>query len=264
MLFGNPLHPEDYFANREVLVTGGSRGIGEMIAEGFVLAGASVHITSRKADACHETAERLSAVGRCSAIPADLADDRGVERLAAELRCRVDHLDILVNNAGATWGAPLDTYPASAFDKVLAVNVKAVFTVTQAVLPLLEAAATHDCPARVVNIGSVDGMRVPASENYAYAASKAAVHHLSRQLAQEVAKRNITVNAVAPGPFESRMMSHIFEDPGAKEELVQRIPLGRAGEAQDIASLLLFLTGPGSTWLTGAVIPLDGGRSLRG
>jgi NAD(P)-dependent dehydrogenase (short-subunit alcohol dehydrogenase family) len=264
MLYGNPLDVADYFTGREVVVTGGSRGIGEMIAEGFVRAGASVHITSRKADACRETAERLSALGRCSAIPADLAEDQGVEHLVAELKSRVNHLDVLVNNAGATWGAPLDSYPSSAFDKVLAVNVKALFTVTQAVLPLLEAAATRECPARVVNIGSVDGLRVPASENYAYAASKAAVHHLSRQLAEHLAGRSITVNAVAPGPFESRMMSHIFEDPQASEGLIRQIPLGRVGEPHDIASLLLFLAGPGSTWLTGAIIPLDGGRSLRG
>ncbi|HYC82329.1 MAG TPA: SDR family oxidoreductase, partial [Solirubrobacterales bacterium] len=171
-------------------------------------------------------------------------------------------LDILVNNAGAVWGAPLDEYPTEAFDKVLGLNVKAVFAMTQSLMPMLRAAASPDSPARVVNIGSVDGLVVPPTENFAYTASKAGVHMLTRHLAKWMAADHITVNAIAPGPFSTKMMAYIFEDPGRLEEMTSHVPLGRAGEPRDIAALTNFLVGPGATYITGAVIPLDGGVSL--
>jgi NAD(P)-dependent dehydrogenase (short-subunit alcohol dehydrogenase family) len=233
-----------------------------MIAEGLLEAGATVVISSRKAAACNEAAAALGRAGECLSIPANLADDGDSERLVEDLRRRFDSLDILVNNAGASWGAPLDEYPPEAFDKVLGLNLKAVFTITQALLPMLRAAATPDSPARVINIGSVDGLVVPSSDNFAYSASKAGVHMLTRHLATRTAADHITVNAIAPGPFSTKMMAHLFEDEELLEEMTSQVPLGRTGEPRDIAALTTFLAGPGARWITGAVIPLDGGVSL--
>ncbi|NBE85089.1 SDR family oxidoreductase [Micromonospora rubida] len=249
---------------KTVLVTGGSRGIGLMIARGFVRAGADVIISSRKADVCEAVAEELSAEGRCAAIPADLGHDAGAEGLAAAVGERVDRLDVLVNNAGATWGAPLESYPESAFDKLWAVNVKAVFRLTTALLPALRAAATDDDPARVINIGSIDGIRVPSMEVYAYSATKAAVHMLTRGLAHQLAGERITVNAIAPGPFESRMMAFALEDPAARSAIEQQVPLGRIGRPEDMAGTAIYLSSRAGAYLTGAVIPVDGGITTRG
>ena len=191
---------------RTVLVTGGSRGIGRMIASGFVEAGAKVYISSRKADACAEVAAELSQVGTCLALPADLSTEEGCRRLAGALAEVEERLDVLVNNAGATWGAPLEEFDEAAWDRVLDLNVKGVFHLTKFALPLLRAAGTVDSPARVINIGSIDGIQVPVLETYSYSASKAAVHQLTRHLARQLAPE-ITVNAIAPGPFESKMMA---------------------------------------------------------
>jgi NAD(P)-dependent dehydrogenase (short-subunit alcohol dehydrogenase family) len=166
------------------------------------------------------------------------------------------------NNAGATWGAPVDAYPAEAFDKVLGVNVKSVFALTQGFLPLLRAAAADERPSRVINIGSINGLRVPPFDNFAYSASKSAVHMLTQHLARVLARDGITVNAIAPGPFPSKMMAYILDDDEASAELTQQIPLGRVGRPDDIAGLCEFIAGPRAGWLTGAVIPLDGGMSL--
>ncbi|SCF37718.1 SDR family oxidoreductase [Micromonospora mirobrigensis] len=249
---------------KTVLVTGGSRGIGRMIAEGFVRAGARVIISSRRAEACTAVAEELSALGRCEAIPADLSTDAGAEGLAAAVRERVDRLDVLVNNAGATWGAPLEAYPESAFDKLWAVNVKAVFRLTTALLPALRAAASADDPARVITIGSVDGIRVPLMEVYAYSATKAAVHMLTRTLAHQLAGERITVNAIAPGPFESRMMAFALDDPGSRAAIEAQVPLGRIGRPEDMAGTAIFLASRAGAYLTGAVIPVDGGMTTHG
>jgi len=251
-------------SGKVAVVTGGSRGIGLMIAEGLVRSGVTVYISSRKADVCEDVARRLSEYGTCIAIPADLADEEGVDALAAALGERESEIDILVNNAGATWGAPLLEYPDEAWDKVLATNVKAVFQLSTALLPLLRAGADEDDPARIINIGSIDGIRVPAMENYAYAASKAAVHMLTRQLAHTLASEQITVNAIAPGPFPSKMMAFVLDADGGEEMVASGVPLGRIGRAEDVAGTVIYLSSRAGSYLTGAVIPVDGGISTHG
>jgi NAD(P)-dependent dehydrogenase (short-subunit alcohol dehydrogenase family) len=238
------------------LVTGGSRGIGLMIARGLAQAGARVYISSRKADACARAAEELAKFGTCVALPADVSTERGARQLAAELAGREPKLHVLVNNAGANWGAPLEEYPDSAWDKLLALNVKAVFHLTRAALPRLHAAAAPGDPARVINIGSIDGIQVPLLETYAYSASKAAVHHLTRVLARKLAPR-VTVNAVAPGPFESKMMAATLERFG--DSIAASCPLGRIGEPEDMAGVAIYLASRAGAYVTGAVIPVDGG-----
>jgi NAD(P)-dependent dehydrogenase (short-subunit alcohol dehydrogenase family) len=251
----------DLFAidGKVALVTGGSRGIGRMIAEGFVRAGASVYIASRKAEDLQATADELGEFGQCTAIPADLSDPAGCEALAAEIATHEERLDILVNNAGASWGEPIEKYPPSGFDKVLDVNVKGVFYITQALLPQLRAAASADDPARVINIGSIDGLKPPSLESYAYSASKAAVHMLTRHLAKRLAGEQITVNAIAPGLFESKMTAFMFDQ--LEENAEEIFPLQRTGRPDDMAGTAIFLSSRAGSYLTGAVIPVDGGVS---
>lgn len=248
-------------AGKAVVVTGGSRGIGRMIAHGFVRAGARVYISARKAEACNETAAELSKDGECVSIPADLSTVEGAEHLAAEVAAKEPALHVLVNNAGATWGAPLEEFPDSGFDKVFAINVKGVFHLTRLLLPQLRAAASADDPARVINIGSIDGIKVPWTENYPYAASKAAVHMLTRQLAKQLASDHITVNAIAPGPFESKMMAFVLDDEAGRAAVADQIPLKRIGRPDDMAGAAIFLSSRAGSYLTGAVIPVDGGAS---
>jgi NAD(P)-dependent dehydrogenase (short-subunit alcohol dehydrogenase family) len=192
-------------------------------------------------------------------IPADLSTEAGAQGLAAAVAEREDAVHLLVNNSGATWGAPLEEYPDSAFDKLWAINVKGVFHLTRALLPQLRAAASPEDPARVVNIGSVDGIRVPVMETYAYSTTKAAVHMLTRHLARNLAKDHITVNAVAPGPFDSKMMSFALDDPSTRSAIAGSVPLGRVGEPSDVAGTVIFLASKAGAYLTGAVIPVDGG-----
>ena len=246
---------------KTALVTGGTRGIGKMIAEGFVEAGAIVYISSRKADACAAVAAELSAKGHCIGLPANLATESGCRGLADEMAARLDHLDILVNNAGATWGAPLADFDEAAFERVLALNVKGVFHLTKFLVPLLQAAGTAEEPARVINIGSVEGFSVPVLENYSYSASKAAVHHLTRHLAKRLAPA-ITVNAIAPGPFESKMMAATLEAFG--ERIVANAPLKRIGRPGDMAGAAIYLSSRAGAYITGAVIPVDGGIATTG
>ena len=246
------------------VVTGGSRGIGRMVAEGLVRSGARVYISSRKAEVCDAVAEELSEHGECHSLPADLSTEDGVLGLAAQLAVREPRVHLLVNNAGATWGAPLEEFPDSAWDKVLATNVKAVFELTVALLPQLRAAASEDDPARVVNVGSVDGIRVPETENYAYAASKAAVHMVTRQLAHRLLADRITVNAIAPGPFPSKMMAFVLDAEGGEELVSASVPLGRIGRPEDVVGTVVYLASRAGSYLTGAIIPVDGGVSTRG
>jgi NAD(P)-dependent dehydrogenase (short-subunit alcohol dehydrogenase family) len=248
-------------AGKVALVTGGSRGIGLMIARGFVEAGARVYVSSRKAEACDRVAAELSKQGTCVALPADLSREAEARRLAEALGAREQALHVLVNNAGANWGAPLAEYPDAAWDKVLALNVKAVFHLSRACLPLLERAARPGDPARIINIGSIDGLQVPVLETYAYSASKAAVHHLTRVLAHRLAGQGITVNAIAPGPFESKMMAETLER--FRDTIIASCPLGRIGEPEDMAGAAIYLASRAGAYLTGAVIPVDGGISTR-
>jgi NAD(P)-dependent dehydrogenase (short-subunit alcohol dehydrogenase family) len=241
---------------KTALVTGGTRGIGRMIAEGFVDAGATVYISSRKADVCAEVAAELSKRGTCIGLPADLSREDECRRLAGEMTGRVDKLDILVNNAGATWGAPLAEFDEAAFERVLALNVKGVFHLTKFLVPLLEKAGTQSEPARVINIGSIDGIGVPTLETYSYSASKAAVHQMTRHLAKRLAP-TITVNAIAPGPFESKMMAATLEAFG--EQIAASAPLKRIGRPDDMAGAAIYLSSRAGAYLTGAIIPVDGG-----
>lgn len=244
-------------AGKIALVTGGSRGIGAMIAEGFVANGVKTYISSRKKEACDATAARLSALGECISIPADLSGTEGIQALAGELGRREEVLHILVNNAGATWGAPLEEFPENAWDKVMNINVKSPFLLTQALLPLLEKAAEEQDPARIIMVGSVDGLNVNRLPTFSYGPSKAAVHHLTRTLASHLAARNITVNAIAPGPFPSKMMAHTLENFG--EQIRNGVPLNRIGEPADMAGAAIYLSSKASNYVTGVVIPVDGG-----
>jgi len=253
-------------AGKAVLVTGGSRGIGEMIAAGFLANGATVYISSRKSDVCDATAARLSEEfgGTCVSLPADLSGLEGIDSLVARLGEHEDHLDVLVNNAGVSWGAPLDEFPELGWDKVMDTNVKGVFFLTQRLLPMLEAAATADDPARVINIGSIDGIKAPAFDTVSYGPSKAAVHALTRLLGARLVKRNIIVNAIAPGPFPTWMLSTGVGTGGDVEgtdwDAIGRInPRGRVGSPEDIAGLAIFLASRAGAYTVGEVITCDGG-----
>ena len=245
-------------AGKVALVTGGSRGIGRMMARGLVEAGARVYVVSRKADEVKAAAAELSKLGTAIALPADLATQAGTRALADELAAREPKLHVLVNNAGANWGAPLADYPEAGWDKVMALNVKSVFNLTRFLVPQLEAAASAGDPARVINVGSIDGLQVPLLETYAYSTSKAAVHHLTRVLARKLAPK-ITVNAVAPGPFESKMMAETLDKFG--EGIKASCPLKRIGEPDDMAGVAVYLASKAGAYVTGAVIPVDGGIS---
>jgi|TARA_B110001454_G_scaffold26653_1_gene26130 NAD(P)-dependent dehydrogenase (short-subunit alcohol dehydrogenase family) len=242
------------------IVTGGSRGIGKMIAAGFVANGVKTYITARKAEACQATAEELSATGSCTAIPADLSTKEGRGSFVSEIKSREEKIDVLVNNAGAAWGAAFEEYPDEGYDKVMDINVKAVFTLTRDLMPLLTKDASSEDPSRVINIGSIDGLRVSTTDNFAYGASKAAVHFLTKNLAVRLAPKGVTVNAIAPGAFESQMMEYMLAN--FKDKIEGENPLGRIGRPTDMAGLALYLASAASKYMTGQVIAIDGGRHL--
>ncbi|MDJ0836675.1 MAG: SDR family oxidoreductase [Acidobacteriota bacterium] len=246
---------------KTALITGGSRGIGLMIARGYVEAGARVYISSRKAEVCAAVAEELSAFGHCVALPADISEVSNCKALAEELSKREEKLDILVNNAGAVWGQPLAEFPEVGFDKIMDLNVKSVFFLTQQLLPLLLKAGSAEDPARVINIGSIDGIMVPMVENYSYSASKAGVHQLTRVLAVQLGGKHVTVNAVAPGPFESKMTRQLLET--HRQKIEATCPLNRIGRPDDMAGIAIFLASRAGAYLNGTVIPVDGGICIR-
>lgn len=237
-----------------------------MIAAGFLANGAKVYISSRKAEVCDATAARLQTEfgGQCISIPADLATLDGIKVFCEIFKSKEDHLDVLINNAGVSWGAPLEEFPEIGWDKVMNTNVKGPFFLTQQLLPLLEKAASFDEPARVINIGSVDGIKTPVFDTFSYGPSKAAIHHLTRVLASHLIKRNIIVNAIAPGPFPTYMLSTGVGGGGDTDntdwDAVGRSnPRGRVGTPEDIAGLAIFLSSRASSFTVGEVITCDGG-----
>lgn len=259
--------PETLFSlhGKTALVTGGATGIGRMAAEALVRAGARVLIASRKGDACAAVAEELNALdapGSAEGFAGDLASKEGIEALVSDINARTDRLDILMNNAGVAWGAPLGQFPYEAWDKVMSVNVAGIFELTQRLLPVLMKSGTADDPARVVNVGSVMGEVPMGDGSYSYAASKAAVLHLTKIMAKELSSYHITVNALAPGPFVSRMTAFATADEKMREKVGNAVPLGRVGRDEDIAGCMLFLCGRGGSYVTGAVIPVSGGTNV--
>ncbi|KAH6631083.1 hypothetical protein B0J18DRAFT_119938 [Chaetomium sp. MPI-SDFR-AT-0129] len=263
--------------DKVVLVTGGAKGVGRMISEAFIANGAKVYISSRDAAACEAACAELNSTsntnrGTAIPLPADLSSLPECQRLATDLAAREPALHVLIHNSGATWGTTYDTYPDSAWSKLLTLNLQRVFTLTQLLTPLLEAAATaakppgsdpdapSPDPARVINIGSIDGLRVPQLPTFAYSASKAALHHLSRHLAVELGPRGITSNTLACGPFPSKMMAATLREFG--EEIRAVNPLGRIGTPGDVGGACLFLASRAGAWVNGATVALDGGVSL--
>jgi NAD(P)-dependent dehydrogenase (short-subunit alcohol dehydrogenase family) len=259
---------DDLFSvkGKVALVTGAATGIGRMAATGLVHGGARVLIASRKGEHCEAVAKELNgldAPGSAEGFAGDVSSEEGIAALVAEVKARTDSLHILVNNAGATWGADLETFPYNAWAKVLNVNVTGLFHLTRELLPLLDKAAADDDPARIINLGSVMGTQPMADGAYSYTASKAAVHHLTRTLASEFAARRITVNAFAPGPFQSRMTAFATASDEQAAHVGSRVPIGRIGRPDDIAGSTLYLCSRAGSYVTGAILPIDGGQSVQ-
>jgi NAD(P)-dependent dehydrogenase (short-subunit alcohol dehydrogenase family) len=250
-------------AGKVALVTGGGRGIGLMMTKALVASGAKVYIASRKREVCEKIAAELGGADHCIGLGADLSTEEGVVGLADELKRREEKLDILVNNSGVTWGAAFEEFPWDAWDKVLELNLTAPFVLTRELVPLLANAGTNDDPARVVNLGSMLGTVSTVWTAYSYAASKAGLHHITRILSSELANRHITVNAIAPGPFDTEMMKEAAQNEAARQAVAAGIPLKRWGAAEDAAGVVLFLCSRAGAYVSGAIVPLDGGATAK-
>jgi len=248
---------------KTALVTGGSRGVGAMITEGLAAAGCRVYISSRSSDACEQTAKRLDGYpGKCLPLPADISSMEGIEALVADLSKRTDSVNILVNNAGVAWGEPFEKFSEKGWDKVMNLNARSVFFLTQKMLPLLRRPATPDDPSRVINITSILGARSDPMKAYSYCASKAALAQMTRNLAFDLAPDNITVNGVSPGFFPSKMTAHIMEDEEANTEMLGKARFQRYGKPEEIAGLAIYLCSRSGAFVTGDIIPIDGGLLL--
>jgi len=245
-------------AGKTVLITGGAKGIGEAITRAFVKCGAKVFICSRDLESGKALAAELSAFGECTALACDIASDEDRKRFTEDFRSRVSRLDVLINNAGALWAAPIAEYPESGWDKVYDLNVRGTFFLIRDLLPLLEAAGTAQDPARIINIGSINALYLPAHETYAYTSSKAALHHLTRHLASQLARRHIVANVIAPGQFPSKLLKGTIAKNGL-DAVVANIPLGRLTNEDDMAGAALYLASRAGAYVTAAVIPVDGG-----
>jgi len=254
---------EDLFAlsGKTALVTGAATGIGKMAATGLVEAGCNVLIASRKAEACEAVAAELNELGggKATGFAGDVSTEAGITDLVNTVKSHTDNLHILINNAGTTWGESMDQFPYEAWSRVMDVNVTGVFHLTQQLLPMLQKDATLQDPARVINLGSVMGTAALGEGAYSYAASKAAVHHITKIMARELAHRHITFNAFAPGPFQSKMTAFATATDEQAEHVGKGVPLGRIGAPSDIAGATLYLCGKGGAYITGAILPLDGG-----
>ncbi|GAA6133597.1 SDR family oxidoreductase [Oceaniserpentilla sp. 4NH20-0058] len=247
-------------AGKVAVITGGSRGIGAMMAQGLLANGAKVYITARKEPELKAAQEQLGTLGECIAIRSDLSTNEGVAAFADEIKQREEKIDILINNAGATWGAAFEDFSEANWDKVMDLNVKSIFFLTQQLFPALKNAATYEDPARVINIASVNGLTHPGMQTYSYSSSKAAVIHLTKHLAVDLAKDNVNVNAIAPGFFPSNMTAFLANDQAMHDELTSNLPRGRMGDAKDAAGAAIYLSSRATAWMTGNTIVLDGGQ----
>ena len=243
------------------LVTGGTRGIGLMIAEGLVRCGARVYVASRKPEACQEAESTLSEFGECVAIPSDVSTIAGCQALADEIAGRESRLDILVNNAGLTWSGDIDKFSEKAWDKVMDLDIKGPFFLIQKVLPLLRAAASPEQRASIVNVSSVNGLKPSGLRNYSYVAAKAGLNQLTAQLARDLMDEQINVNCIAPGPFQSKMTAPLYATPELEEQVRAGFPMKRWGAVEDAAGLTIFLSSRAGSYLSGVVLPLDGGAT---
>ncbi|MGR3371914.1 MAG: SDR family oxidoreductase [Pseudooceanicola nanhaiensis] len=258
--------PEKLFdlSGKTALITGGATGIGFYAAEGLMGAGCNVMIASRKAKSCEGAAEQLNKLGlpgKAEGFAGDVGTEEGVLALVEEVTKRTEKLHILMNNAGKTWGAPLEEFPYEGWSRVMDVNVTGMFYLTQKLLPLLRAAATADDPARVINTGSIGGMQQRGGQAFSYGVSKAAVHFMSEQLASKLAHEHITVNAIAPGPFMSKMMAFAIGTEEQKKKAGENIPLGRIGTPEDIQGAVIYLASRAGAYVTGHTIPIAGGAN---
>ena len=244
---------------KTAVITGGSSGIGAMIADGFVQNGAKIYICSRKKDALVEMSEKLSSLGECISIQSDLSNIDGINRLFKEIETREEKIDILINNAGTAWATPVDDFPEKGWDKVMDINLKSVFFLIQKFLPLLRRSGKKTDPARVVNIASINGITHPLLPTYSYSSSKSALIQLTRHLGADLAKDNININAIAPGYFPSKMTSHIASNEHLSAEVLKRIPIKRMGSPEDIAGTAIYLCSRASSWVCGQTIVVDGG-----